>query len=769
MAELLSAGVFIEEIPSQVQVITAVSTSNVGAIGYTPRGPEDTATLVTSFAAFTRKFGPIDDKSFLGLSIAAFYANGGRRAFIVRVVPADAVAADVEIQSKTYNQEIETGDGSQTTFTQTAATSLLKDNDGASPLVPGSFSLRWRSAGTPVASDDLRNRDLDTDVALVNGQDAYEGWIDPKASLLVAGATSDGNILYTSVGDGRTDITIEHVGGGALDVSVVGNAITVTVVLASTTGTQAAAAVNADPEAALLVNAAAQGAGTGLLVAAGPTALAEGLPMFDSELERVVRGTASIIWNPDGGGDRTIAIPDDYATLTPEIYTAQVVAGVSLVNGETLVIDDGVNPLVTFEYNTGAASPGNVLIPYTGADADTLVATNTASAINGASNLSVSAVASGNRVLLVHGSGGSITLSETVTNVGYVVGTKFRFDHAKGVLSILFAGTDIPDGGASGDLRMGYTPTNGVTPTGPGNKTYHTANDDGAGAILGTDLVGSGNLNYADGSYGDPTPPGFQTTVAATPHDHGAILATYSINAWHLDPISRGEWGNDLRIDLSGNGDFFDASTGVYSRFDANILLRNTVGNFEVQETYEELSLSDPTATTYFADVINELSDLVSVVEPAGDEPPGQLSGVQRVVVIAGGDEDNASKNITGTLYGPPVAARTVSISYTDSTGAARTITDNGLGNFVGDIDAAGLNTITYANGSFDVTTLNSIQGGSLVVVSYSTAAEEATHVESRLTLRRNPDAPDQGRTLKLDGTNMVLESIQLPPSSESN
>ena len=49
MAELLSAGVFIEEVPSQVQAIQAVSTSNLGAVGFTTKGPVNEPTLVTSF------------------------------------------------------------------------------------------------------------------------------------------------------------------------------------------------------------------------------------------------------------------------------------------------------------------------------------------------------------------------------------------------------------------------------------------------------------------------------------------------------------------------------------------------------------------------------------------------------------------------------------------------------------------------------------------------------------------------------------------------
>ena len=56
MAEILSPGVFIEEVPSQAQVVQAVSTSTFGIVGGAARGPVDEATLVTSYEQFTRIF-----------------------------------------------------------------------------------------------------------------------------------------------------------------------------------------------------------------------------------------------------------------------------------------------------------------------------------------------------------------------------------------------------------------------------------------------------------------------------------------------------------------------------------------------------------------------------------------------------------------------------------------------------------------------------------------------------------------------------------------
>lgn len=92
--EFLSAGVYNEERPSGASPITGVSTSNFAAVGYTPRGPADYATLVTSFEQFLSTFGSYTKYSDLALAITAFFNNGGLRAYIVRVVADDAAVAE---------------------------------------------------------------------------------------------------------------------------------------------------------------------------------------------------------------------------------------------------------------------------------------------------------------------------------------------------------------------------------------------------------------------------------------------------------------------------------------------------------------------------------------------------------------------------------------------------------------------------------------------------------------------------------------------------
>jgi phage tail sheath protein FI len=533
MAEFLSPGVFIQEISSQVQIVQAVSTSNLGSAGFTPRGPTDTATLVTSFDQFTNTFGGFARESYLPLTVAAFFANGGRRMFMVRVVPGDAVAADAKILSLTTNQAIETGDGATVAFTKTSSTSTLKDNAGASPLLANSVSIRYRGAATAVTVQDLRTRTNAGPLLQVLSQASYDGTINP-ASL--TGAYTAGVLL-------------------------------------------------------------------------------------DSALFAVVPGTATLSWNPDGGGVRTIAIP---------VGTAP------------------------FEVTTTAAN----------------------------------------------GQGSIVTL-----------------DHITGRVSIKFVGTDIPAAMATGNIQMSFTPA-GVT---------KTVIDNGSGVLTGASLTGPGTISYADGSY--------SFTTAATvdiPHNKTPVLATYSIIAWDLNPISKGVWANSMRLLVRGDSDTQNVATASFGLYHAEVQIQNpTTFAFETQETYDGLSFADPNNPQFFASVINELSDLVTVTEPGGNEAPGQLTGLARRQIVAGGSELSAGQTISATLFGTLVAARSVVITYNRaSDGLLRTIRDDGAGNLTGAVDATFTNTISYTSGALSFKTLETIKGSTLVKAVYYTAPAETSHLE---------------------------------------
>src|SRR5699024_3392767 len=93
MAEYLAPGVYIEEIPSANKPIQAASTSTAGVVGMTERGPVGRPELVTSLGAYNRLFGGRlnpqgypQRRGLLPFAVEGFFANGGSRLYVVRVV-----------------------------------------------------------------------------------------------------------------------------------------------------------------------------------------------------------------------------------------------------------------------------------------------------------------------------------------------------------------------------------------------------------------------------------------------------------------------------------------------------------------------------------------------------------------------------------------------------------------------------------------------------------------------------------------------------------
>ena len=101
MPEYLSPGVYVEEVDTGSKPIEGVSTSTTGMVGMTKRGPSTgLPVLVTSFADFRRKFGSYFDfgSSFTGhqylpYAVEGFFVNGGKRAYIKRVLGVGASKA----------------------------------------------------------------------------------------------------------------------------------------------------------------------------------------------------------------------------------------------------------------------------------------------------------------------------------------------------------------------------------------------------------------------------------------------------------------------------------------------------------------------------------------------------------------------------------------------------------------------------------------------------------------------------------------------------
>ena len=95
--QLTYPGVYIQELPSEVNTITGVATSIAAFVGWNAQGPSNQAVMVQSWLDFARQYGGLDSRTLLGYAVSQFFNNGGQQAYIVRLQSADAVAASVTL------------------------------------------------------------------------------------------------------------------------------------------------------------------------------------------------------------------------------------------------------------------------------------------------------------------------------------------------------------------------------------------------------------------------------------------------------------------------------------------------------------------------------------------------------------------------------------------------------------------------------------------------------------------------------------------------
>ncbi len=93
MPEYLSPGVYIEEIEMGAKPIEGVGTSTAGFLGEAERGPT-TPQFITSWLAYQRVYGSyFGADKYLPYAVQGFFANGGQRCFIGRIVKSGDSAA----------------------------------------------------------------------------------------------------------------------------------------------------------------------------------------------------------------------------------------------------------------------------------------------------------------------------------------------------------------------------------------------------------------------------------------------------------------------------------------------------------------------------------------------------------------------------------------------------------------------------------------------------------------------------------------------------
>jgi len=94
-------GVFINEVPLPQQVALADNGQARGAfLGAFAQGPTDAPVLIQSWYDFGKTFGSLSDSFQATWSVYSFFANGGRSAYIKRVVGAGATEASVTLRDR---------------------------------------------------------------------------------------------------------------------------------------------------------------------------------------------------------------------------------------------------------------------------------------------------------------------------------------------------------------------------------------------------------------------------------------------------------------------------------------------------------------------------------------------------------------------------------------------------------------------------------------------------------------------------------------------
>ncbi|MEC4018795.1 phage tail sheath family protein [Streptomyces sp. H27-D2] len=99
MPTLNYPGVYIEEISGGTRPLEVAGTSTAAFVGLAEMGP-DSATRITNWTEFQRRYGNFTDEGFLAHSVFQYFNNGGRQCYTVRVTRPDAVIAAVTVSNR---------------------------------------------------------------------------------------------------------------------------------------------------------------------------------------------------------------------------------------------------------------------------------------------------------------------------------------------------------------------------------------------------------------------------------------------------------------------------------------------------------------------------------------------------------------------------------------------------------------------------------------------------------------------------------------------
>jgi phage tail sheath protein FI len=223
-------------------------------------------------------------------------------------------------------------------------------------------------------------------------------------------------------------------------------------------------------------------------------------------------------------------------------------------------------------------------------------------------------------------------------------------------------------------------------------KTFLVSTSDEDGVITGP--AGTGTLDAKAGILNF-------TSVAVTTAGNPIYVAFDARVQKHV-ARNEGVSGDDLSLEIVPDPNYLDAKTGNYTRYNVFVREKDSQGKPVVVEAFENITLDDVADTRHIAAVLNDQytgSALIEMSAPSSAGLPTALAGKASSFVlldVGNGTVRQTVAQIPG--YFGPVVPTSIKITYS-SGGIPRTITDDGSGQLIGDVDVGSTATVDYRTG----------------------------------------------------------------------
>lgn len=225
MGTYLHPGVYLEEIPSGVRPIEGVSMSTAAILGYATKGAIGEPELIFNWNTYRQQYGGIRDTTdgsvdAMGYSVFAFFQNGGRKAYIVRLAVHAATAFGVLPLPHTDDTVLKIDAANEGAWGNDLEVTLIQQADTDNGVPQFTLVVSERVDGRP------QERERFKDLTFVND---HPGFIEVKVNdastyIQVELAKPDDAVFLrgTAVSGELKDLDLTTLNGQALGVTLDG-------------------------------------------------------------------------------------------------------------------------------------------------------------------------------------------------------------------------------------------------------------------------------------------------------------------------------------------------------------------------------------------------------------------------------------------------------------------------------------------------------------------------------------------------------------------